>query len=122
MPWVLGKQAAACAQVFGLPERMGRKPCYAEGSPVSRLEVVPAELTAAGSSLRGMGREAAFVGQGGHGSVGCGELSGALEGFCGRAHGTAAQLHQAGFAVAGAYATGATGYEATDQSAMPERG
>lgn len=68
-----------------------------------------------------MGQEAAFVGQGGHGSVGCGELSGALEGFCSRAHGTAAQLHQAGFAVAAAYANGAAGYEATDRSAMPGR-
>lgn len=89
---------------------------------MSRFEVAPAELEAAGSSLRGMGQEAALVGQGGHGSVGCGDMSGALEGFCGRAHGVAAQLHRAGFAVAGGYGQGATGYEAADGSAMPGRG
>ncbi len=88
---------------------------------MTRIEVVPAELVTAGASLRGVGREAAFVGLDGHGSVGCEELSGALGGFCSRAHGTAAQLHRAGFAVAAAYAAGAAGYEATDQSAMPQR-
>ncbi len=86
---------------------------------MSRIEVVPAELASAGSALRGVGQEAATAG--GHGSVGCGELSGALGGFCVRAHSTAGLLHQAGFAIAGAYSSAAAGYEANDQAVMPER-
>lgn len=89
---------------------------------MSRFEVAPAELEAAGSSLRGMGQEAVLVGQGGHGPVGCGDMSGALEGFCGRAHGVAGQLHQAGFAVAAGYGQAGAGYYAADRSAMPGRG
>ncbi len=89
---------------------------------MSGFEVTPAELDGAAASLRGMGREAAFLGGGGHGAVGCGGLSSALEGFCARAHGAAGELHRAAGAVAGGYVTGAAGYEATDRSVMPGRG